>query len=38
MLTISSLFKNEKKKKRNSKVIGGESDEIGNVKTKEKWL
>jgi len=39
MLTISSLLKNDKKKKkRNSEVIDGEGDEINEVKTNEKWL
>ena len=39
MLTSSSLLKNEKrKKKRNPKVIGGEGDEIGEVKIKENWF
>jgi len=37
MLTSSSLLKNEKKKKkRNIEVIGEESDENSDVKTKEK--
>ena len=39
MLTSSSLLKKEKKKKeRKLEVIGGEGDEINEVKTMEKWL
>jgi len=39
LLTSSSLFKEwEKGKKRNAEVTGRADDEIGNVKTKEKWL
>jgi len=39
MLTSPSSLTNEKKiKKRNLEVIGGEGDEIGDEKTKEKWL
>jgi len=36
LLTVSSLLKNEGKKKRNSEVIGGEGDENDDVKTNKK--
>jgi len=37
MLTSSSSLKKEKRK-RKLEVVGGEGDENGDVKTKEKWF